>query len=77
LALGFIVVAGFEFFDDRMHGEKEIKALLPIAVISEIPEIESSLDVERNRKRLTFGWTIAAVVVASILIGSTFSFLRG
>jgi polysaccharide chain length determinant protein (PEP-CTERM system associated) len=77
LALGFIVVVGFEFFDDSMHGEKEIMAMLPIAVISEIPEIESPLDEERNRRRLVFGWTMAAVVIASILVGSTLSFLRG
>ena len=25
--------------DDRMHSEKEIKTLLPMAILSEIPEI--------------------------------------
>jgi hypothetical protein len=60
-----------------MHGEKEIRELLPIAVISEIPEIESPLDQERNKRKLAFGWTLAAVVAASILVGSTFSFLLG
>ena len=38
LALGFVVVFLFEFFDDRMHGEKEIKALLSMQVMAEIPE---------------------------------------
>ena len=31
LALGCLVVFAFEFFDDRMHGEKELKELLPIS----------------------------------------------
>ena len=39
LALGVVVAGGFEFMDDRLHSEKQIKALLPMKVISEIPEI--------------------------------------
>ena len=31
----------FEFFDDRMHGEKEIKALLAMNVLVEVPEVRS------------------------------------
>ena len=41
LALGLIVAGGFEFMDDRLHSEKEIKALLPMKVISEIPRSDS------------------------------------
>ena len=41
LALGLVVVTVFEFLDDRLHAEKDIKAIVPIAVISEIPEIQT------------------------------------
>jgi len=77
LALGLIVVVLFEIVDDRMHSEKEIKALLPIAVLSEIPEIRGILDEQREKRRVAFGVAAAIFVVASILAGSAFSYLRG
>ena len=77
LALGCLFVFLLEFFDDRMHAEKELKALLPITVMAEIPEIQSPLDLQRQKRRLVLGWTMAAIVGAVIAAGSTFSFLRG
>jgi polysaccharide chain length determinant protein (PEP-CTERM system associated) len=76
LALGLVVVAGFEVFDDRLHTEKEIRALLPIAVISEIPDVESPIDERRFRNRMVLGWTVAALVSVTILAGSAFSYLH-
>jgi len=77
IALGLIVVALFEIIDDRMHGEKEIKALLPIPVLSEIPEIRGIREEQREKRRIVFGVAAAIFVVISILAGSTFSYLRG
>ena len=77
LVLGFAVVGGLEFFDGRLHSEKEIKALLPIGVISEIPEVKSTLDEQRDKRNLVLGWTMAGFVVAAILVGSAYSYLRG
>ena len=77
LALGCLFVFLLEFFDDRMHAERELKALLPITVMAEIPEIQSPLDLQRQKRRLVLGWTMAAIVGAVIAAGSTFSFLRG
>ena len=76
LALGLIVAGGLEFFDDRLHTEKEIKSLLPIAVIAEIPAIGGASDDETIKKRLTLGWAAAAFVLSTILIGSVFSYLH-
>jgi len=77
LAFGCLVVFVFEFLDDRMHAEKEIKALLPVAIMAEVPEIQSTLDEEKQKRRLILGWATAALVCAVILIGSAFSYLRG
>ena len=74
--LGLIVAGGVEFMDDRLHNEKEIKLLLPMAVLSEIPEIVSPLDELSNKKRMFWGWTMAALTVAVILAGSAFSYLH-
>jgi len=76
LALGLIFAGGFEFMDDRIHSEMEIKALLPVAVISDIPEIVSPADERHARKRLAAGWAASVIVVGAILVGSVFSFLH-
>ena len=77
LVLGILVVAGFEFMDDRLHDEKEIKALLPTAVISEIPEVLNAPDEQLIKRKAVLGWAMAAFAFAAILAGSAFSLLHG
>jgi polysaccharide biosynthesis transport protein len=74
--LGIVSVALFEFVDDRLYGDKEIKALLPIAVISEIPEITSEADAANVRRRKYLGWATAATVVMVILASTAVSILH-
>ena len=76
LALGLVVAGGFEFMDDRLHDEKQIKALLPVAIISEVPEIVSPLDAQKTRRRVAIGWAATAIVFVSLLAGSVFSYLH-
>jgi len=76
IALGGVVVGGLEFMDGRLHSDKEITDLLPIAVIAEIPEVLSSRDEKRNRRMVVLGWAVAVVVFVSILVGSAFSYLH-
>jgi succinoglycan biosynthesis transport protein ExoP len=75
-ALGVLVAGSFEFMDDRLHTEKEIKSLLPVPVISEIPQIVTPADERASRKRLALGWATSALVAGTILAGSVFSFLH-
>lgn len=77
VALGCLIVIGFEFFDDRMYGEKEIKALLEVPVLGEVPEVKSSLDEQKEKRQVALGWAMAVMVCVVIALGSTFSFLRG
>jgi uncharacterized protein involved in exopolysaccharide biosynthesis len=76
LALGLVLVGSLEAMDDRLHNDKEIKVLLPVAVISEIPEIVSPSDERSSKRRMVFGWAMAALVAVTILAGSAFSYLR-
>ncbi|MGA2170692.1 MAG: Wzz/FepE/Etk N-terminal domain-containing protein [Terracidiphilus sp.] len=76
LALGLIVAGGFEFLDDRLYSEKEIKTLLPVAVISEVPEIPLPSDERRSMRRTALGWSMTALVVATILAGSAFNYFH-
>ncbi len=75
--LGAGVVAAFELMDDRVYSEQELKALLPVSVMSEIPAITTPADERGEQKRLWLGWATAAVVAVTILAGSAISYLRG
>ena len=77
LGLGILVVGLLELFDDRMHGEKEIKALLPVPIMGEIPEVQSPSDEKRHRRQIVRGWALTAIIGIVIVLGSTFSYLRG
>jgi len=76
LALGFFVAGGLEIMDDRLHSEQEIKSLLPMAVISEVPEIANSLDEAKTKRQIALGWATTLAVFVVILAGSVFSFLH-
>lgn len=77
LALGFVVAGIFEFMDDRIYDEKELQKLLHTPVISEIPALTGASEERNERRRLWLGWATAALVSATILLGSAFSYLRG
>ena len=77
LALGVVVAGAFEMMDDRIHDEKELQRLLPIAVISEIPALTVPSDEQREQGRLWLGWATAVFVSVTILLGSALSYLRG
>jgi capsular polysaccharide biosynthesis protein len=76
LALGVVVVGTFELLDDRLHSENGIKALLSTVIISEIPNVASIRDEQKAKRRMALGWAMAALVVATILAGSAFSYLH-
>ncbi|HEY1903595.1 MAG TPA: hypothetical protein VGG56_14265 [Terracidiphilus sp.] len=76
LALGLGVAGGFEVLDGRMYSEKEIKTLLPVTIISEVPEILLPSDDRRSMRRAALGWSMTVLVVATILAGSAFSYLH-
>lgn len=76
LALGILVVSLLEFFDDRLHSDKDIRKLLPAAVLSEVPEVLSSIEELHNRRKVIRGWAMAVTVSVVILAGAAISYLR-
>ena len=76
LALGLLVAGGFEYMDDRLHSEQEIKTLLSIPVVSEVPEVVNPADEQKSKRQTALGWAVTAFVCVTILGGSVFSFLH-
>jgi hypothetical protein len=77
LALGLVVAGAFEKLDDRVYSEIELKKLLPVSVISEIPIIADPSNQTTGQKRPWLGLVTAALVFAAILAGSALSYLKG
>jgi polysaccharide chain length determinant protein (PEP-CTERM system associated) len=77
LMLGAISVAAFEFSDDRLHSETDIKDILPVAVICEIPQVINPVDERKARLKTVVGWAMAVTVVVIILAGSAVSVIHG
>jgi polysaccharide chain length determinant protein (PEP-CTERM system associated) len=76
LGLGAVVAGLFEWLDDRMYDEKEIKALLPQGVLSEIPEVTAPSDEKRAKKIATFKWAMTVAMFVIMLAGAALSFLH-
>jgi succinoglycan biosynthesis transport protein ExoP len=77
LAFGLVVAGAFEMLDDRLHNADEIRKLLPAEVIGEIPAIVNVSDAQMAERRVWVGWATAGLVLATIVAGSAFSYLRG
>lgn len=78
VGLVFAVVfgGGLELLDDRLHSDKEIEKLLPVAVISEVPEVSEPTRQRRRLIQAGFAWVFAAVVFLVIIAGSVYSYLH-
>ncbi len=77
LALGAGVVATVEKMDDRVYTESELRKLLPVTIIAELPVISGPASEGDEQQRAWLGWATAAVIFAAILAGSAFSYLVG
>jgi len=77
LAFGILVAGAFEMLDDRLYSEKDIKKLLPVPVICEIPVIQTPADGHALHTRAWARRVTTAAVVLVMLAGSAFSYLRG
>ena len=76
-ALGAAVAMAFEGTDDRVYSEQDLKGLLSVAVLSEIPIIDALAIKRAERKKTFLGWATAVVVFAAVLAGSVVSYLAG
>ena len=77
LVLGAGAVIAAEMVDDRVYSESELRKLLPVPVLSELPVIYDPADEQREKRKEWISWAATAAVVATILAGSAVSYLKG
>jgi succinoglycan biosynthesis transport protein ExoP len=81
LAVGLVLGGGFAFGWEKLSGkiysEREIKRLVPFAVIAEIPPIESLQEQSSHRRGAWVAGAAAVVIVGFILLGSAVTYLYG
>ena len=77
LAMGILVAIGFEFADDRIHNEADLRSMLPAAILSEVPEVVHASDISKRNRRLALGWAVSTIAVLAILTGTTISIITG
>jgi succinoglycan biosynthesis transport protein ExoP len=77
LLLGVGVVAGLEFFDDRLYSEQQIRDILGSEVLTEIPAIVTAADNRWADRKLQLSWATTVIVVMTILAASAYTYLRG
>jgi succinoglycan biosynthesis transport protein ExoP len=77
LLLGAAVSAGAEMIDDRIYNEKELKELLPVDVMSEIPRVVTLKEEKKQRKFALLGWAATGLEFVLIAAGFVTSYFRG
>jgi len=77
LALGVIVAGGLEWMDDTVYNEHELKALLPVAAMAEIPIITTPGEKRAEEKKIWVGWATATVVCATMVVGYVVTYFKG
>lgn len=76
-ALGAAAVALAENIDDRVFSEADLRKLLPVTVLSELPVIHTTSDDRYEQRRAWLGWATTALVLVAILAGSAVSYFKG
>jgi succinoglycan biosynthesis transport protein ExoP len=77
LGLGVAFTAAAEFLDDRLYSEQELKDLVGLSILAEIPSVATAKEETRQQHRAWLEWASAGLVFAVILAGSAVSYLRG
>jgi polysaccharide chain length determinant protein (PEP-CTERM system associated) len=77
IALGAVFAGGAEFLDDRLHTEGDVKKLLPVEVISELPAFTTPAEEITQRKQLWLSWAMTGLVFVTILGGVALSYFHG
>ena len=77
LALGGGCVWTAEIMDDRVYSEMQLRRLLPVSILSELPVIYNRGDERDQMHKDLLAWATTAAAGAVILVGSAISYWKG
>jgi uncharacterized protein involved in exopolysaccharide biosynthesis len=77
IVFGAVFAGGAEFLDDRLHTEREVKELLPVEIISELPAFTTPAEEIAQRREFWLSWAMTGLVFVTILGGVALSYFRG
>jgi polysaccharide chain length determinant protein (PEP-CTERM system associated) len=77
IALGFSVTAAAELIDDRIRDEEDLKQVLPVTILAEIPLLTANGEDKRKRWRRSFEWCTATILLAAMTAGFVITYYRG
>jgi len=75
--LGGAASIAAEKVDDRLYSEEELKKLIPVGIISQIPNVVTASEQTKQRRQDRLVWVTAIAVFASIAVGSAYTYFRG
>jgi hypothetical protein len=70
-------MVGAEILDDRIHDEGALTKLVPVPLLSKIPDISTEAEQKAEQRKAWLLWATASLIVIFILAGSALSYFRG
>jgi polysaccharide chain length determinant protein (PEP-CTERM system associated) len=77
LLLGVGVTAGAELTDDRIQDEKDLKGLVPVSVLTEIPPLPTPREQRAQWCRWWLEWAGGTVMFATTVLGFVVTYYSG
>jgi succinoglycan biosynthesis transport protein ExoP len=77
LVLGAGLALGSEFLDDRVYDEEQLKELLPVGILTEIPSITTPQEERHGKTSLRLLLATTAAIFVVIAVGSALTFFKG
>jgi polysaccharide chain length determinant protein (PEP-CTERM system associated) len=74
--LGFAISMVLEIRDDRLHGEADLRKIVPGGAVIEIPPLPTTDERSGWRKRNVLEWMAATFMTIALCLGSMMTYLR-
>ena len=77
VVLGGAFAAGIDLIDDRLFTEEELKKLVPVAILSDIPKVSTAEELQRHNMKHRLQWIATGIIFAVVVAGSLVSVVHG
>lgn len=77
IVFGGVVAGVAESADDSLYGDKELKALVPVEVLAELPPIPTVAEQQRQRRKTYLGSFYVGIMLVTIAAGMAIAYLHG